>query len=109
MKEYGVRITETAMHDLQGIFEYIAYELLSPVTARKQVEKIEKAIRSLTAFPERFPLMSAIAEEYRGLRGMQVDNYLVVYVVENDEVTIYKTVFGGSDIPTMLMDNRMGE
>lgn len=39
-----VKYTETAQDDLRGIYEYIAFNLLVPNTAHKQLRDIIKAI-----------------------------------------------------------------
>ena len=44
---YQVNITDEADRDLRAIFEYIAFELLSVENAENQLNRLEKAIRSL--------------------------------------------------------------
>lgn len=48
---YTVNYSEKARLDLRSIYEYIAYELLVPDTASKQIGKIIKSIRSLEKMP----------------------------------------------------------
>ena len=52
---FKVVISSQAEKDLRGIFEYIAFELLSPENATGQLERLEKQILSLDELPERFP------------------------------------------------------
>ena len=40
--KYDVTFTEQAENDLRGIFEYIAFDLLSPENAAGQLDRIEK-------------------------------------------------------------------
>ena len=51
---YKVETSLQAEEDLRGIFEYIAFELLSPENAGRQLERLEKQILSLNEMPERF-------------------------------------------------------
>ena len=40
--KYDVTFTEQAENDLRGIFEYIAFDLLSPENAAGQLDRIEE-------------------------------------------------------------------
>lgn len=51
-----IMYTNTARQDLREIYEYIAYTLLVPDTAKMLSEKIMQEIRSLEIFPGRNPL-----------------------------------------------------
>ena len=51
---FNVVISEQAEEDLRGIYEYIAFELLAPENAAKQLDRLEKQILSLDELPERF-------------------------------------------------------
>lgn len=44
---YEVVVTNQAESDLKGIYEYIAFELLSPENATKQFDRLEAAIIGL--------------------------------------------------------------
>ena len=48
--------TNTAQRDLREIYEYIAYTLLVPDTAKAVSERIMREVRSLESLPERNPL-----------------------------------------------------
>ena len=50
---FNVDTSIQAEADLRGIFEYIAFELLSPENAKKQLERLERQILSLDEMPER--------------------------------------------------------
>jgi plasmid stabilization system protein ParE len=51
---YQVSITEQAEADLRGIYEYIAFEKLSPENAVGQIDRLEKHIMELESFPKRY-------------------------------------------------------
>ena len=42
--KYDVTFTEQAENDLRGIFEYIAFDLISPENAAGQLDRIEEII-----------------------------------------------------------------
>ena len=51
---YEVTITEQANADLRKIYEYIAFELLSPENAAGQLDRLEENIIGLEQFPEKY-------------------------------------------------------
>ncbi len=101
---FNVVISIQAEEDLRGIFEYIAFELLSPKNAEKQLERLEKQILSLDEMPERFPRYGKEPWHSRGLRFVAVDNYIVFYLsdVEEQVVTILRVMYSGRDIEKQL-------
>lgn len=54
---YFVVYSPEAKDDLKEIYSYIAFVLLVPSTAQGQVDRIRKAIRSLTFMPARNPIV----------------------------------------------------
>ncbi len=96
--------TLKAKQDLQDIYEYIAYTLLAPETARRMTARIMKAIRSLESMPERNPLYKEEPWRSQGIRFLPVKNYLIFYIVNasTDTVTIVRIMYGGRDISHQL-------
>ena len=76
---YEVITTEQADYDLRGIYEYIAFELLSPENAAGQLDRLEEHIVGLEKFPEKFRSYEKEPWYSRGLRVMPVDNQLRNY------------------------------
>lgn len=70
MIDYSVVVSEQAAKDLNGIFEYIAYELKSFQNAQGQLSRLEKGISSLGNMPERFRRYKREPWYSRGLRIM---------------------------------------
>ena len=81
MKQYDVKISHTALSDMEQIYSYIADRLLEPDTAMGQYNRIAEAIQSLDILPERCALGESEPERTQGLRQMLVDNYSVFYIV----------------------------
>ena len=96
--------THTARQDLREIYEYIAFTLLVPNTARSLAGKIMADIRSLETFPERYPLYKDEPWYSQGVHFMPVKNYLVFYTVkkETETVSIARIMYGGRDISKQL-------
>ena len=82
---FKVIISAQVENDLRGIFEYIAFELLSPENAEKQLDRLEKQILGLDEMPERFPRYGKEPWYSRGLRFTSTDNYIVFYIPDIEE------------------------
>ena len=101
---YTVQITSRAETDLREIYENIAYELLSPPTAARQLQRLEEEILSLDQMPNRYPAYLEEPWHSRGLRVMSVDNYLVFYISDavTQTVSVIRVMYGGRDIGFQL-------
>lgn len=71
---YEVITTEQAAADLREIYEYIAFELLSPDSAAGLLGRLEEHITGLREFPEKFRPYGNEPWHSRGLRVMPIDN-----------------------------------
>ena len=102
---YEVVTTEQAESDLRGIYEYIAFELLSPENAAGQLDRLEENILGLETFPEKFRGYEKEPRKSRGLRIMPVDNYLVFYISdkEAETVTVIRVMYDGRDVDNQLI------
>ena len=97
MKCYKIFMTNEALSDMEQIYSYIAYNLLSPDTAMKQYNRIADAISSLDIFPERFRCINSV-----GQRRMLADNYSVFYVIREDTVFVTNVLYSTSDLDKRL-------
>lgn len=101
---YRITMTPQAQADLREIFQYIAIDLQSVQHAAGQLDRLEKAIASISQMPERFRVYDHTKWRKRNLRIMPVDNYLVFYIPEQDSgtVTVLRILYGGRDINRQL-------
>ncbi len=101
---YKVIYSDSAKNDIDEIYEYIAYELLVPKTAEKQVHRIIKAIDLLEDLPYRYKKYDKEPWFSQGLRCFTIDNYMVFYYpIENNKIIrIVRIIYGGRDIKTEL-------
>ena len=98
MKQYHVKISRTALGDMEEIYNYIAIHLQEPETAMRQYDRIAEAIQSLDMLPERCSLLDCEPERSQGLRRLLVDHYSVFYVVGADAVSVARVLYSGADI-----------
>lgn len=101
---WNVYYTEKAENDLRGIYEYIAYNLFAPTTAKKQIATIMGEISKLDENPLRFPLYKNEPWKSRGLRCFPVNNYMIFYLPEEEKniVTVIRIMYGGRNIDKHL-------
>lgn len=102
MKCCKVKITDEALDDMDGIYKYIANELLSPESAVDQYKRIADAILTLDQMPERNRIMESEPEHSRKLRRMLVDNYSVFYIINDDCVVVTDVLYTPSNIEERL-------
>lgn len=97
---WDVCYTDTAIQDLQGIYDYIADILLEPDIAGEQTDRIMDAADSLEHMPFRHRLYDYEPWQSKGLRVLPVDNYLIFYLPDESQytVTIIRIMYGGRDI-----------
>ena len=102
MKTYNVKVTDAALADMEEIYNYIAFTLLSPTNAIAQYDRIAEAILSLNILPERFKVMNFTGKELENLRRMPVDNFSVFYVITDDSIIVTNVLYSASDISQRL-------
>ena len=101
---FTIKITEAAKEDMRDIYRYIAFNFMSPQTAARQIDKLEKAILSLDNMPMRFKRYETEPWHSKGLRSMPVGNFVVLYIPNEETrvVTIFHVMYGGRDIDEQL-------
>lgn len=81
---YDIVISDQAEIDLRGILEYIAFELQAPENASGQLDRLEACIMDLDHMPKRYRQYELEPWKSRGLRVAPVDNYLILYIPDDD-------------------------
>lgn len=100
---YRISYAPKALEDLRGIYTYIAFTLKSLGTAKKQVGRIRKEIRSLDFMPARYAMVDWEPWLSMKMHKMSVDNYVIYYTIDVDafRVTVVRIVYGGRDIQSI--------
>lgn len=104
MSGWKVVYTGQAENDLRGIYEYIAFSLLAPETAKHQARRIMKEVEGLNHMPLRHKLCDNEPWRGKGLRILPVDNFIAFYLpVENQSAAaVIRIMYGGQDIEKEL-------
>ena len=85
---YRVHITQAAEKDLNHAADYIEFVLKNPQAADQLLGEAEKQINSLSSFPKKYPLAEDKVLALWGVRFLNVNNYLVFYLVSDEEPTV---------------------
>ncbi len=101
---YRLVITVPAIEDMRQVAHYISHRLHNKIAAKNLMLDARKAIRSLSDIPKRHPLVNEMALAAQGLRLFTVRNYLLFYIVddENSAVHIVRFLYGGRDWASIL-------
>ena len=101
-KNYTLRFLPLFEDDLNGIVDYIAFELQNPSAAENLVDTVQEAIEKRLPFAESFePYHSARERKYPYYR-ITVKNYTVFYVVIGDVMEVRRILYSGRDWHNMI-------
>lgn len=87
MTRFRVIYSYDALKELRGIRRYISRKLNNPSAASKQVAHIMLAAESLAVFPKLYRVRQ-VDTDGNEIRFFQVDNYTIIYYVDESRKTI---------------------
>lgn len=101
---YRVKFTAIAEVDLDEIFQYIAVHLSAPDAAISLLDEMEEQINRLCDFPYAGSAISDAMLAVRGYRKLIVKNYIIFYLVDEDEkqVVIMRVLYGARRYESFL-------
>lgn len=86
---YNVEVTQIAEHDYYKAEAYIKYELYNQKAAAGLAKNLHEAIKDLSFFPTKYPICNDDFLRVWEIRFVPVNNYLLFYIVREDEKTVY--------------------
>lgn len=89
MDKYKVRINPKAIRELDSIYEYIANEKMAPENAKRQVDRIKKAILNLDTFPQSHQERNEGRYALKGYRQLLMDNYIAIFRIDEANKIVY--------------------
>ena len=95
MRKHVVRITDTALQDIENVHDYIAYELFEPITADKYIRGIYDAIKHLSLYGSNVAVSERdflLLQYGATVRNINYKKMAVIYTIENEEVIIHRIV-----------------
>lgn len=105
---FDVLLTKHAERDLEELYDYIA-ERDTPGNAARVLDRIEKVLQSLSAFPERgsHP-KELLALGIREYRQAFFKPYRLIYRIVEQRVYVYLIVDGRRDMHGLLARRLLG-
>jgi len=97
MHKYLVKITDSALQDIENVHDYIAYELFEPITADKYIRSLFDAIQHLSLYgasitvSERDFLLSKYGPTVRNINYKKMS---IVYTINNNSIIIQRIIAG---------------
>lgn len=89
-KKFEIHFTSTLYKRLNAIYDYILEELHSPQAAKKLMRNLEEKIISLKDMPFMYPQIEKIDKDLqRQYRKLTVENYIILYIVDEKNKIIY--------------------
>ena len=101
---YSIIYSPESLDDLRSIYSYIAFSLKAPDTAKNQIDRIRDAIKNLNFSPEAYVQVEWDPWKSMGMRKLPVNNYLVFYNVNHEELTvsIVRIMYAGRDVKSII-------
>lgn len=96
---YRLVITELAHEDLDNIVSYIAVQLDNPMAAANFLDEVERCYDFLKSNPLMFERCQDVRLETEGYRKATINNYVLVYKVDETAktVVIYRFFYGAQN------------
>ncbi len=102
MKKYNIEYSMESKQDLIDIKRYIKYNLQEPNTAQKLITKIKREIDSLKDNPEMYSVIDDDIIKRFKIRKLVVDNYIVFYRINDENIQIVRVMYGRRNWITLL-------
>ena len=93
MNQYNIEYSKEAREDLIEIKRYIKYNLQEPETAQELISKIRSEIDKLKTNPQMFAIIDDDFIKKFEIRKLIVDNYIVFYRIQNDNIQIARIMY----------------
>lgn len=86
---YEIEFTEEARDEIREIYEYISKNLVNENAAKRLMKKIKRNVMNLADFPEIYAKIEKKDKLQREFRRMIVDNFVILYTIDESKKTIY--------------------
>lgn len=98
--ERGIRLLPIALNDARAILTFLAGERL--VAAEAFAEKLQETWGLLARAPQLGRICRDPGLSRKGYRSLVVREYLVFYVVRDDEVVVHRILHGARNYPGLF-------
>lgn len=84
INKYIIRPAPSFENELEKIYNYIAFKLKEPATAKNFYNQVTKEIYSLQYFPKRYMKIPIYKKRKREIRRLPFNKYAIIYEVDNN-------------------------
>lgn len=102
MGKHKIYYTLEAQRDLDGIWEYIAFDLQNTAAAERMVTRIMDDVQRLENYAEMGTPLSSIADVEIDYRFLVTGSYLTFYRVSGGDVYVDRVLYGRRDYLRVL-------
>ena len=108
MNQYNVKITGKALEDMERIYNYIALVSWFLIRLWGSITALLTPLKAYPYTPKRCRLFDSQPERNMGMRQRLIDNYSIIFVVDDitSTVTVLRVLYSASDINARLKNNR---
>ena len=101
-KKYKLRFLPIFYRDLSSVVSYIANELNSPLTAKRFIDEVERAINQRLKAPESFEQYKSVKDRLLPYYRIKVKNYFIFYVVIDDYMEVRRLIYSRRSLPNII-------
>ena len=94
MNKYVVEMSETAEQDLENIIAYLRYDLAGDIIADKYKILFKQELKKLEDIAGSMPILSENLTGYNNIRKINVRNYIVFYIIDQENNRVFVTRIG---------------
>lgn len=106
MKKYKIKISETAMQDLENIISYLKYDLAGDIISDKYKLLFKQELKRLEDIAESMPILDGSLTGHKNIRKINVRNYIIFYTIDekNSEAFVVRIGHAFMDWEKYLKD-----
>lgn len=87
--EYNIQLAEEFLKEFDEVCNYISLKLKAPDASNRLREKVMYNVLLLEESPKMHPAIEKINKTERQYRRIVVNNYVILYTIDEKEKTIY--------------------
>lgn len=100
--KYKLIITKDAQSELEAIADYISESLSNPSAAARLLDRIKQHYNTLSDNPLIYQVCDSISSGEKEYRKIVINNYILIFRVENNTVYILHIFYGRRDYFNLL-------
>ena len=91
--KYNIKYLPSFYRDLDGITDYIKYELQNGIAANRLVDEIENEINKRLQHPESFEKFQSRRKRLNTYYRIYVKNYTIFYVIIDNTMEVRRIIY----------------